>query len=92
MSEIDLVDLGFKRVEISPEESGGEGFYYYVCELSLENYNFCLISNENDNTINGKWWVSFFEVKDYIYKDRQQVSDMISAITGKGYKKEEITK
>ena len=85
MSEIDLVDLGFKRVDITSEESGGDGFYYYVCELSKNNLDFCLISNENDNTINGKWWVSFFEVEEYIYKNRNQVSDIISSITGNKY-------
>lgn len=86
MTEIELIDLGFKRVDITPEESGGdEGFYYYVCELSGSNYQFALMSNENDNTINGKWWVSFFEVDEYKYTDKNQVSDIIKSITGKGY-------
>ena len=33
MSEIDLVDLGFKRFDVTVEESEGESFYYYVYEL-----------------------------------------------------------
>lgn len=85
MSEIDLVDLGFKRFDVTVEESEGESFYYYVYELSKQNDRFLLVSNEHDNTINGKWWVTWTDTNEYIYKDRQQVSDIISSITGKGY-------
>lgn len=84
MTEIELIDLGFKRVEISPEESGdGKGFYYYIYELSENNYTFCLMSNENDNTINGKWWVKFMEVDEYQYFDKKVVGTIINSIKGK---------
>lgn len=84
MTEIELVDLGFKRVEISPEESGdGKGFYYYTYDLSENDYTFALMSNENDNTINGKWWVKFMEVDDYTYFDKNVVSSIINSIKGK---------
>ena len=73
MTEIELIDLGFKRNEVSQEESGTEkGFYYYTLDLNDVDDDFCLISNEDDNTINGKWWVEFFNVeggKQYFDKD-----------------------
>ena len=81
MTEIDLIDLGFRRNEVTSEESGTEeGYYFYVCDLSEDNYQFCLISNENDNTINGKWWVEFMEVKDYKYFERSEIENIIKAI------------
>jgi len=84
MTEIELIDLGFKRVDITPEEAGdGKGFYYYIHELSENNYQFALMSNENDNTINGKWWVAFMDVDDYKYFDRNVVSSIINSIKGK---------
>jgi len=81
MTEIDLIDLGFKRIDITVEESGSDKpFYYYINELSKENYRFCMMSNENDNTINSQWWVQFMEVPEYLYMERTQVENIINSI------------
>lgn len=80
MSEIELVDLGFKRIDVTEEESGGNSFYYYVYELSSDNLSFALISNSQDDTINGKWWVEFLEVPERKYMDAKKLKEMIDLI------------
>lgn len=80
MSEIELVDLGFKRIDVTAEEAGGSAFYYYVYEFSQENSSFCLISNSQDDTINGKWWVEFLEVPERKYMDAKKLKQIIDLI------------
>lgn len=59
MTEQDIVDLGFKKQEVSPEESGCEkGFMYYVLDISG---GFSFISCDNDEVKDGKWPVEFFD-------------------------------
>ena len=41
------------------------------------------MSNENDNTINGKWWAAFMDVDDYKYFDKNVVGTIINSIKGK---------
>ena len=56
MKEQDLINLGFtKEVE--------EDFYYYVYDFTR---GFSLITNANDELINGKWVVEVFETNDKI--------------------------
>ena len=56
MKEQDLIDLGFTR-------EFGDGFYYYVYDFSR---GFSLITNANDELINGEWVVEVFETSDKI--------------------------
>lgn len=56
MKEQDIIDLGFtKEVE--------DGFYYYVYDFAR---GFSLITNANDELINGEWVVEVFETSDTI--------------------------
>lgn len=80
MTEIELVDLGFKRIDVTQEESGGPSFYYYIYELAKDNSSFCLISNSQDDTINGKWWVEFLEVPERKYMDAKKLKQLIDLI------------
>ena len=50
MKEKDLVNLGFNK-------EFGDGFYYYVYDLAR---GLSLITNANDELINGKWVVEVF--------------------------------
>ena len=56
MKEQDLIDLGFTK-------EFGDSFYYYVYDFVK---GLSLITNANDELINGKWVVEVFETNDKI--------------------------
>jgi|APGre2960657404_1045060.scaffolds.fasta_scaffold250272_2 hypothetical protein len=79
--ELDLQQLGFEKVVITPEESGDPlGFYYYELSLSDENENFCLVSQESDKVNDDIWMVKLFETGDYIFQMRDELKDFISSV------------
>ena len=52
MTEKQLINSGFKKEEVSAEEAGTDkGFYYYTLEIG----DIDLISNPNDQLVNGQW-------------------------------------
>ena len=52
MTEKQLIKAGFKKEEVSAEEAGTDkGFYYYTLEIG----DIELISNPNDQLVNGQW-------------------------------------
>ena len=57
---IDLIDLGFKRTNVSAEESGYEAFYYYDMKFGNKKV-VSLISPSNDEVVDDKWYVEIFE-------------------------------
>jgi hypothetical protein len=55
MTESDLKDLGFNRVEINDSESqNGYDYYYYTFEIFN---NLTLSSVDSDRVENGEWYV-----------------------------------
>jgi hypothetical protein len=55
MTESDLKDLGFNRVEINDSESqNGYDYYYYTLEIFN---NLTLSSVDSDRVENGEWYV-----------------------------------
>ena len=60
MKEQDLIDLGFKRTDVSAEESGDEAFYYYDIDFG-DQRGISLISPANTDVIDNKWFVEVFE-------------------------------
>ena len=61
MKEQDLIDLGFKRTDVSTEESGiSEAFYYYDMDFGNEKV-VSLISPSDDGVVDGEWYVTIFE-------------------------------
>lgn len=60
MKEQDLIDLGFKRTDVSAEESGDEAFYYYDIEFG-DQKGISFISPANNEVIDNKWFVEEFE-------------------------------
>lgn len=61
MKEKDLKELGFKKVKISPEESGEEvGYYFYEYTFGKYNHSFDLFSSTNDES-QGGWYINVFE-------------------------------
>ena len=60
MKEQDLIDLGFKRTDVSAEESGYIAFYYYDMDFGNKKV-VSLISPSDDEVVGNKWHVTIFE-------------------------------
>lgn len=75
MTEQELIEEGFERVEVPSLESGDDTDYYYY-KLDL-NPNFTLISNANDEVYNKAWKVTCFEI-DIIIKDIVDLQTLIA--------------
>ena len=86
MKEQDLIELGFKRTDVSAEESGDEAFYYYDYDFR-NNSVVSLISVDNHQAEeDGYWTVEIFEDTSISYDKYQDVLDFIT-IVGKGINK-----
>jgi hypothetical protein len=60
MREIDLIKLGFERVDETPESSGSnESWYYYVKDIGL--IGFISSESDSDEAKKGKWTVDILE-------------------------------
>ena len=57
ITEQDLIDIGFERTDVPPEESGDNYEWYYytlsVCQIDF-------ITMESDKVEDGAWSVEFF--------------------------------
>jgi len=58
MNQRELKKLGFKKQNISAEDSGDASFYYYTMDV-VEGIH--LITPADDEIVNGKWYVEFFD-------------------------------
>lgn len=81
MKEQDLIDLGFERVDVSPEETGDEnGFHYYTYDFS-DSRGLSLISNSNDEAEKVEQWsVEIFDYDNITFTDVEQLLEFISII------------
>jgi hypothetical protein len=74
MTEQELIEEGFERVDVLTEESGDKNdYYYYSLEL---NPNFVLTSDESDEIVNSQWQVYCYEI-DVTVKDIEDVQALI---------------
>lgn len=61
INEEDLIALGFRKRTVKPKESGQKNkYHYYVREIG----KLALISNSNDECIDGFYYVEFFDYPD----------------------------
>jgi hypothetical protein len=74
MTEQELIEEGFERVDVLKEESGDKNDYYYY-SLKL-NSDFVLISDESDEIVNSQWQVYCYEI-DVTIKDIEDVQVLI---------------
>ena len=79
MTEQDLLDLGFKRTDVSAEESGQNAFYYYDIDLG-SNGSISLISPSDDEVENGNWYVEVFEDAKVMFTDKDDLKVLIDII------------
>ena len=80
MKEQDLLDLGFKRNDVTAEESGAPNdFYYYDIDLG-SNGSVSLISPSDDEVENGNWYVEVFEDPKVMFNDKDDLKVFIDII------------
>lgn len=81
MKEEELVQLGFERVNVPPEEAGDEkGFHYYTYDFS-DSRGLSLISNSNDEAEKaGQWVVEIFDYDNITFTDVEKVLEFTTII------------
>ena len=79
MKEQDLISLGFKRTDVSKEESGDEAFYYYDLDFGVER-GISLISPANTEVIDDKWYVEVFDDPSIRYDKYQDLLDFVTIL------------
>lgn len=79
MKEEDLIQLGFKRVDVNKEESGDEPFYYYTLDLGNQKV-VSLISPANTEIIDNRWYVDVFEDASISFDDIEQLKTFIKIV------------
>jgi hypothetical protein len=81
MKEQDLIDLGFERVNVSPEEAGDEnGFHYYTYDFS-DSRGLSLISSNNDEAEKEKQWsVEIFDYDNILFTDATELFVLINVL------------
>jgi hypothetical protein len=66
MTEIELQEEGFIRIDVTKEESGNkEDYYYYSYEIGK---NQTITSSESDDSYGDRWKVYLYDL-DYIIED-----------------------
>lgn len=76
ITEENLINLGFERINQTPELSGSDyGWYYYVLDIG----KFALISNANDEVTNNYWDVNLFDY-DYVITNMNDLTDLINVL------------
>jgi len=78
ITEKRLLELGFIKEKVTPEESGTEkGFHYFVFEICG---NCLLITCSNDETIKGGYVVEFFDFNGLRYTDDITLEGLVNFI------------
>ena len=77
MKEQDLIDLGFKRTDVSEEESGDIPFYYYTYNITEE---VCLISSDNGEAKKDGWFVELFDYENIEFRNPEDLKTLIDVI------------
>jgi hypothetical protein len=76
ITEENLINLGFERINQTPELSGSDyDWYYYVLDIG----KFALISNANDEATNNSWGVNLFDY-DYVITNMNDLTDLINVL------------
>ena len=69
MKEQDLIDLGFERFDQDDEY---DKFYYYSYDLNKEAGCGSLISDSNDEVVDGKWKVYAWDINENLVFDNKE--------------------
>ena len=78
MTEKNLINLGFKKVEETAENSDyKKDWYYYTYDLTKTRYPLVLISYDNEVAKNNGWYVYIADYEDIIIKDLGKLKSLI---------------
>lgn len=78
MKKSNLIKLGFERVDVSVEESGGDPFFYYTLDICK---GLSFISISYDNIVGGNWKVELFNTdKPIVFDDYDELKLIISIL------------
>ena len=77
MKEQDLIDLGFKRYDVSAEESGDVRFYYYTYNITDE---LSLISTDDGEAKKDGWFVELFDYENIEFTNVEDLKTLIDII------------
>jgi len=76
----DLIDLGFKKVEVSAHTSGDKDFYYYTYSFTDGDYDLSLITSSNHEVDDGGWYAEIFEYGTIRFTARAEIELFIDLI------------
>lgn len=76
MKEQDLVNLGFKKQEVSKEVSGDKDYFYYYFDIN----NLCFITQANDEVKDDNWYVYLFEENMNPISSKEDLTDLINIL------------
>jgi len=86
ITKAELLRLGFERTDVSAEETGDEGFFYFTFNLKSKTGYPLLITVDDDNK-NDSYTVEINELEDVIQiKDRVDLKMLVDIIK-RNYKK-----
>ncbi len=90
ITEKKLLELGFRKENVSGSESGtGKGYYYFALDIANgTDYDCLLITCASDERENGGFVVEFFDTRNLKYKDAETLETLVKTIMS-GYAKEE---
>ena len=79
IKENKLLEMGFEKVEVTPEESGDpEGYHYFCYELGNGE---CLLTQSNDEAVDGLYSVEFLTIPDIgKFWNSKDVRDLIETL------------
>jgi len=78
MTEKDLIELDFTRVDETAQSSGAPNdFHYYTYDVG----SFCLISPASYEVENDEWFVDVFESPEIRFTNPTEVSILLTLLT-----------
>ena len=77
MTEDDLLDLDFTRVDETAISSGAPNdWHYYTYNIA----NFCLITPASDEVKDGEWYVEVFETPEIRFTSRTELEILMTLL------------
>ena len=77
MTEQDLLDLDFTRVDETAVSSGAPNdWYYYTYDIA----SFCLITPASDEVKDGEWYVEVFETREIRFTSRTELEILMTLL------------
>ena len=79
MKKSDLIELGFKRTNVSAQDSGDKPFYYYAYDFR-KCRGMCLVSNSDDEAGEKGWVVELIDVDRVVFTKKSDLKRFIDIV------------